>query len=883
MDEFKRSKLWIRGLDEEYLSSELSTFERSAIARLREAFFSLRHRASALATEISHDVPSLTLHDLSHLDALWETADTIVGDELLSGPEPYLNPLETFVLGCAFLTHDLVQSRAALGMSDDDLRRDIRFADILVSCKVNAADDEEAWAEAISIYVRENHAELSQTILNKFWPDIEGRPQYLLTDQEIREALARPIGQIASSHGLPVQALQHAFSVKLGAPVFLPESWSCDMIKLAGLIRLSDASHIDARRAPAFVSALRSLAGVSRHHWQFQQKLYRVRREGDRLVYTSSSPFNGQEIEAWWLCHDTLQMIDREIKEVDALFADLRKPRYSARLVAGVDEPRRLAEYIPTDGWVPVDTQIRVGNVAALVTRLGGGQLYGNDLFAPLRELIQNGCDAVLARRLLEERPADWGEVTVELIQSEEQWKLRVSDSGIGMSASVMTGALLDFGTSFWNSSEARKEFPGLRGKRFTSTGRYGIGFFSCFMLGSRIKIISRRYDLGASDTKVLEFRNGPSSRPILRGASIDEAKTDGTKIEIELDRNPMSPGGLLRPLHRRGKPSLNDCCSWLCPTLPVTLKTRDGLSPSFKVAVQGGDWETLPADELLARVECPDAEHDSDDPPEFEEAGKLVRPIYDDNGVLIGRMGFDLSDKSGRRYYDNGMCITVGGCRAQTVRATVGVILGVSSRASRDSANPLYSKEQLLTWATEQVDLIEQADVDEWLKASAIESLIQLGVPLKKIPFLETGIGWLNEEEFVSYCQQRNEIIISSDIFMSGLSRRAGMAVVENVVILAGHSTPGIPTTWGRGDTWTTFPGTNTSWSPVQWHTLKLLAQSWTISLQELFDSSELTSKHHIATAVVAIDKFGNPIDETHVNLFRRPTLKNLSTLLTH
>ena len=52
------------------------------------------------------------------------------------------------------------------------------------------------------------------------------------------------------------------------------------------------------------------------------------------------------------------------------------------------------------------------------------------------------------------------------------------------MSRRVLVDYLLDFGSSFWTSEGVKQEFPGLIGKGMPHTGRYGIGFFSVFMLG---------------------------------------------------------------------------------------------------------------------------------------------------------------------------------------------------------------------------------------------------------------------------------------------------------------------------------------------------------------------------------------------------------------
>src|SRR3546814_8992671 len=112
---------------------------------------------------------------------------------------------------------------------------------------------------------------------------------------------------------------------------------------------------------------------------------------------------------------------------------------------------------------------------------------------------------------------------------------LLVEDNGIGMSELVLTGPLLDFGTSFWRSPLAMDEFPGLMAAGMTAIGRFGIGFFSVFMLGSEVRVYSRRCDRGVEDGRLLEFRDGAASRPILSPADPKDLPRDGgTRIEVK-------------------------------------------------------------------------------------------------------------------------------------------------------------------------------------------------------------------------------------------------------------------------------------------------------------------------------------------------------------
>ena len=167
---------------------------------------------------------------------------------------------------------------------------------------------------------------------------------------------------------------------------------------------------------------------------------------------------------------------------------DTGKQPFPVDSVAGANEPTRLRRYFPTRGWEPVPTALRVSDVARLVRNLGGQGLYGQNPRVPLRELIQNARDAVVGRRIKEGRDKLWGKITVRLLATENGHEIEVQDAGLGMSAELLSGPFLDFGTSYWNSPLMLREHPGLASRGFEPQGQFGIGFFrfSCGASTSR-------------------------------------------------------------------------------------------------------------------------------------------------------------------------------------------------------------------------------------------------------------------------------------------------------------------------------------------------------------------------------------------------------------
>ena len=62
-------------------------------------------------------------------------------------------------------------------------------------------------------------------------------------------------------------------------------------MKVAFLLRLADAAHVDAGRAPWFLFAIRAVEAASEPHWNFQAKLGQPFRtkEGELRISSGSA------------------------------------------------------------------------------------------------------------------------------------------------------------------------------------------------------------------------------------------------------------------------------------------------------------------------------------------------------------------------------------------------------------------------------------------------------------------------------------------------------------------------------------------------------------------------------------------------------------------
>jgi hypothetical protein len=269
---------------------------KDARSLLRDAYLDLRKNAATLVENISADLRQYTVHDITHLDALWGIASEIVG------PEFKLTPTEAFALGAAFLLHDAGMCLASYPGGMAELRAHRLWPMLLqkYARDPNAPTESEQEASVAEL-LRTEHANRARDLPRIEWKTSNGVGYYLLEKAELRQKFGHSIGELAASHWWSHERMAQSLDRILAAPPPFPTEWHIDLLKVASILRVSDAAHIDERRAPGFVWALRRavLGPLSELHWLFQNRLTQPERRGDALHYSSTSDFVSSEAEAW--------------------------------------------------------------------------------------------------------------------------------------------------------------------------------------------------------------------------------------------------------------------------------------------------------------------------------------------------------------------------------------------------------------------------------------------------------------------------------------------------------------------------------------------------------------------------------------------------------
>lgn len=880
MNRYEQTTIWQKTLAKQL---EPDSFEKERDI-LRVAYEGFRENAKLLAGEISNVLPEYTVHDITHIDALWETAELVAKDTM------ELTPTEVFVLGGAFLIHDLGMGLASFPNGIDELKSEPIWQDtisaIIKNGKKESACRDNIYVNAEKVAteytLRLLHAKQAEKLALISWTDKENNQIYLLDNYELRQAYGRIIGLIAYSHWWKVDELEDKFNSILGAPGMFPPIWTIDPLKLACVLRIADAVQIDDRRAPNLLRAVRDLSDVSDSHWNFQRKLYQPRLERNKLVFTSKTPFTINEVESWWVCHDTLKMIDEELNLVDSLLIDTNRKRLNASGVSAIEDPKRLSKLISVQGWQPININVKVSNVAKLVGCIGGSQLYGENLMVPLRELIQNAADAIRARRVLENENGDFGNIIVRIGDDADGTFIEVEDNGVGMSQKVLTGPFLDFGNSLWGTSLMHEELPSLESKGFSSTGRYGIGFFSVFMWGKKVSITTRRYEKGRDSTLVLEFNNGVSSRPILRKAnSLELIKEGGSKVRVWLSNESILEEILVMNSYRKSKKTFAELIETLCPSMDCNIVIEE--NNNRQTVIRANDWKTISSIELLKRVLGRSEFNDLE--PKLQsllyEFSKDMSVIIQNDEVvaraLIIKETPAIYVKSNRIFKG---IVTVGGVRTSELWGMVGIFIGDSERAARDIGIPLVAEKLLQNWASNQAELISKMSLDTDMEMECASIIRSCGGNTKKLKIAYHNGNAINYNEIKEIMKElkSDTYVIFSDTKVQIYERdnKRKIKFIENA-FWADCGIPGILQCRDiqRHIFW---PETikNREWfhsATLQGLIIEALSEIWNTSVNEIIKSSNISSDDESFKGTVGYSE-GDSVIFNDIDIIKMPKL---------
>lgn len=316
-----------------------------------------------------------------------------------------------------------------------------------------------------------------------------------------------------------------------------------------------------------------------------------------------------------------------------------------------------------------------------------------------------------------------------------------------------MTGPLIDFGNSFWKSSLAADEFPGLQSEQVSFTGKSGIGFFSIFMIGNFVRVTSRRFDRDIASIHALEFKNGLASRPILYTPfSVNGILDGGTLIEVLLSEDPYSDEGLAAVGESYDKrKNFLSMLGYIAPALNVELVAEEK-GKKYSIS-KPGDWININERKLVSRISNAST---SKKKTRRKDQNKSMT-LMTDGEIVYGRASIEYESWPSRV---NG-CIAIGGLRARAFSMIRGIIQGNDLTASRNDARFSAPPEVLSQWASEQAKMIAGQKLSGADQARAAGVVLMFGGDIGSLSIARLNGVWLDKKQLEQHIGNENVLRI--------------------------------------------------------------------------------------------------------------------------
>jgi hypothetical protein len=272
------------------------------------------------------------------------------------------------------------------------------------------------------------------------------------------------------------------------------------------VLRLADILDFDSDRTPdVLFKSIHFTSPVSVVEWQKHRGVKGWKITKDIVQFTMSFEHPVYEKTA----RIFIDWIEEELHQCHAAVRKFPEPvsKYKIEIAEKVDRTRLGAK---NDAYLYHDLEFTLSR-DEIVKLLMTDKLYQQpSLF--IRELLQNSLDALRLRKaLFAQGGSEWSEGKIffrHYIDDEGQEVVECRDNGCGMDVDIISKYLGKVGRSFYRSPEFNRQRARLKekGVDFEPCSQFGIGFMSCFMIGDRIQIRTRKdYGVGEKHGDPLE------------------------------------------------------------------------------------------------------------------------------------------------------------------------------------------------------------------------------------------------------------------------------------------------------------------------------------------------------------------------------------------
>jgi Histidine kinase-, DNA gyrase B-, and HSP90-like ATPase len=526
----KESKLW----------TLLNANSDTSTNALKENVLTLCDEASQRMKMAIRYFPEYTLHDDAHLLRVAEIIPMILGDTL-----EQLNPVELALLLLGSFFHDIgmvptePEYETLMKSSHYALFRERwivnhpNYAEIQKQLQTSKLTQsgiaanrkylDELDQALLTDYLRQTHAFASGEYVRNLYSSDKRIEIYgiNLSDYVAKVCMAHgvDIGEVTPENG-------YNYDEKIG-------KFAVNLSFVSILIRLADILDFDRERTPdSLYQSIHFTSKISISEWEKHRSVQGWSIEKNLLRFTMYFEHPVYEKVA----RKFLDAIDSELVSCHIVCNNypFNFSRYKLNIPQRVDRTRVGPR---GNSYLFFDLEFSLSR-NEIVNLLLTHNLYNSPSLC-VRELLQNSVDALRTRRAqFKESDITWpdGKVVFEhYIEEDGTEVLKCQDNGIGMDENIIRNHFTRVGRSYYRSPEFDQRRVALKKANadFDPCSQFGIGFMSCFMIGDRIVIHTRKdYGQGKAygDPLIIEI-NGTGGIILIRKG--DSAQPIGTTVYI--------------------------------------------------------------------------------------------------------------------------------------------------------------------------------------------------------------------------------------------------------------------------------------------------------------------------------------------------------------
>jgi len=524
------------------LESQNDTKAKPLIAQLTHLCEEASDRMKAMPTTS----PQYTLHDESHFLRVTELMAMVLGESI-----DQLNSIELCLLILSAYYHDqgMVMDETEFAQLSTDVKFQI-FRDTwymehpnqkdisiqLQNSNITGTEQSrlasllaEMEAAMLTDYLRTTHAKRSATyIIERFSAD----QRLEISGINLADVLAK----ICESHYSHTNELVPANGYNYDEQIGL---YKINLSFIAIILRLADILDFDADRTPeVLLRTIHFSSSISLQEWRKHRGIRGWEINTNLIRFSANYSHPAYQAAAFKF----MDWVDKELSECQNLCRSFpaQFQHYKLPLPPIVDRSRIKPL---NDSYICHDLEISLSR-DEIVKLLMTDRLY-NKPYVCIRELLQNSLDALRYRKsLFAYSDMEWSKGRVDFLHTVDKNGYEIiqcKDNGSGMDRDIVTRFFTKAGRSFYRSPEFERERANFKKKNidYDPCSQFGIGFMSCFMLGDRIKVETRRdYGLGkaSGEPLVIEINGLGGLIVIKKGPANMEV---GTTVTITSRKKP--------------------------------------------------------------------------------------------------------------------------------------------------------------------------------------------------------------------------------------------------------------------------------------------------------------------------------------------------------